>query len=59
MPSRFKFLPVVLVIGGLVAAVVIVFSRDNSPAPIADVDLAASDSGPIHVHGLGINPEDG
>jgi hypothetical protein len=59
VPSRFKFLPVVLVIGGLVAALVVVFSRDNSPAPISDVDLGAADPGPVHVHGLGINPGDG
>jgi photosystem II stability/assembly factor-like uncharacterized protein len=59
MRNRSRLLPLVLVIGGLVAALVIVFSRDNSPAPISDVELAATDPGPIHVHGLGINPGDG
>lgn len=55
---RFRSLSVVVMIGGLVAALVIVFSRDNSPAPISDVDPVAADPGPIHVHGLGINPVD-
>jgi photosystem II stability/assembly factor-like uncharacterized protein len=57
--SLARTLPYGLVIGGLVAALVIVFTRDNSPAPISPLDSAATDPGPIHVHGLGINPKDG
>lgn len=52
-------LPLALVIGGLVVALIIVFTRDNSPAPVSSSDVVASDPGPIHVHGLGINPKDG
>jgi len=52
-------LPLGLVIGALVVALVIVFTRDNSPAPASPVEVIASDPGPIHVHGLGINPKDG
>lgn len=58
MSNRSKLLPVVLVIGGLLAALIIVFTRDNSPA-VSVSDLTTPDPGPIHVHGLGINPEDG
>jgi hypothetical protein len=47
------------VLGGLVAALVIVFTRDNSPERALPLDSAATDPGPIHVHGLGINPKDG
>ena len=46
-------------IGGLVVALVIVFARDNSPAPVSSGDVVATDPGPIHVHGLGVNPKDG
>lgn len=59
MLNRRNVLPVVLVIGGLVTALVIVFTRDNSPASPSVSDLTAPDPGPIHVHGLGVNPEDG
>jgi hypothetical protein len=52
-------LPVGLVIGALVVALVIVFTRDNSPARDSLAEVIASDPGPIHVHGLGINPKDG
>ncbi len=52
-------LPLALVIGALVVALFIVFTRDNSPAPVSSVGVVASDPGPIHVHGLGVNPEDG
>lgn len=52
-------LPLALLIGGLVVALVIVFTRDNSAAPLSSVDVVASDPGPIHVHGLGVNPKDG
>ncbi len=51
-------LPIALVIGALVVALVIVFARDNSGRP-ASVDVIADDPGPIHVHGLGINARDG
>lgn len=54
-----RVLPYGLVFGGLVAALVILFTRDNSPAPVSSIDPATSDPGPIHVHGLGINPKDG
>lgn len=58
--SRFGgALPISLVIGTLVIALFIVFTRDNSPAPVSQVDLGATDPGPIHVHGLGVNPKDG
>ncbi len=57
--SLAKVLPLGLVVGALVVALVIVFTRDNSPAPVSLPDLAATDPGPIHVHGLGINPKDG
>ncbi|MEK6276263.1 MAG: F510_1955 family glycosylhydrolase [Actinomycetota bacterium] len=57
--ARGSFLPVVLVIGALVLALVFVFARDNSVAPVSPVEVLASDPGPIHVHGLGINPADG
>jgi photosystem II stability/assembly factor-like uncharacterized protein len=51
---------VALVTGGLVAALVIVFTRNNdAPTPSLRDVLAAQDPGPIHVHGLGINPADG
>ena len=52
-------LPLGLVIGALVVALAFVLTRDNSPAPVALPDFAATDPGPIHVHGLGINPKDG
>jgi len=52
-------LPAGLVIGALVAALVIVFTRDNSPARVTTLASSAADPGPIHVHGLGINPKDG
>jgi hypothetical protein len=48
-----------LVIGALVAALAIVFTRDNSPEPVTTLFSAGTDPGPIHVHGLGINPKDG
>jgi hypothetical protein len=51
---------VALVTGALVAGLVIVFTRNNeAPAPSLRDVLAAQDPGPIHVHGLGINPADG
>ena len=56
--SLARALPFGLVIG-LVAALIIVFTRDNSPAPVSPSDVIAADPGPIHVHGLGINPKDG
>jgi hypothetical protein len=52
-------LPLALVIAALVLALAFVFTRDNSPAPVSLPDLAAADPGPIHVHGLGVNPKDG
>ncbi len=52
-------LPVVLVIGALVVALVIVFTRDNSAGSPSSLEVIAADPGPIHVHGLGINPTDG
>ncbi|MEK6276376.1 MAG: F510_1955 family glycosylhydrolase [Actinomycetota bacterium] len=36
-----------------------VFTHDNSPGLVSPADVIASDPGPIHVHGLGINPADG
>lgn len=54
-----KILPLVLVVGGLAVALAVVFTRDNTGAPVSPLDLARSDPGPIHVHGLGINPKDG
>jgi hypothetical protein len=57
--SLVSVLPVALVIVGLVVALAFVFTRDNRPAPVSLNDLAATDPGPIHVHGLGINPKDG
>jgi hypothetical protein len=57
--SLTRALPYGLVLGGLVAALVIVFTRDNSPERALPLDSAATDPGPIHVHGLGINPKDG
>lgn len=40
-------------------ALVFVFARDNSVEPVSPLDVLARDPGPIHVHGLGINPRDG
>ena len=57
--SLVNVLPVALIIVGLVVALAFVFTRDNSSAPVSLNDLAATDPGPIHVHGLGINPKDG
>jgi hypothetical protein len=57
--SLTRALPYGLLIGVLVAALVIVFTRDNSPERALPLDSAATDPGPIHVHGLGINPGDG
>ncbi len=54
-----QVLPLGLVIGALVVALVIVFTRDNSALPDSPLDVIASDPGPIHVHGLGVNPKDG
>ena len=48
-----------LFIGALAVALVIVFTRDNSGVSVPAPDILASDPGPIHVHGLGINPKDG
>jgi hypothetical protein len=59
MTTRLKVLSVALVIGGLLAGLVIVFTRDNGPAPVSVLAEAPPDPGPIHVHGLGINPADG
>jgi photosystem II stability/assembly factor-like uncharacterized protein len=54
-----RVLPLALVLGALLVALAIVFTRDNSPQTPSLLDLAASDPGPIHVHGLGVNPKDG
>jgi len=57
--SLAKILGPGLAIGAIVAVLVILFTRDNSPAPVLPSDIGAADPGPIHVHGLGINPKDG
>jgi photosystem II stability/assembly factor-like uncharacterized protein len=54
-----RAIPAALVVAGLVVALVIVFTRDNSAGPASSPEVIAADPGPIHVHGLGINPRDG
>jgi hypothetical protein len=51
---------VALVSGAFVAALAVVFTRDNEgTSPSLREVLAAQDPGPIHIHGLGVNPADG
>jgi hypothetical protein len=48
---------------GLIAAGALLWQRDDGPEPIPDdaeslTSLPATDPGPVHVHGLGVNPAD-
>jgi hypothetical protein len=63
-PARARTLLFALLVGGLlVAAAVLALGRDDADAPSAggasDGPLATPDPGPIHVHGLGVDPADG
>jgi hypothetical protein len=48
---------------GLIAIGVLLWQRDDGAEPLSDVaepvsSLPATDPGPVHVHGLGVNPAD-
>jgi hypothetical protein len=51
-------LALLAVAGGISVAAVVALTRDDGEGRISG-QLPASDPGPIHVHGLGINPSDG
>lgn len=45
--------------GGFSVVAVVVLTQDDGASPTANLLRPSSDPGPIHVHGLGINPTDG
>jgi hypothetical protein len=58
--STLQVLFFAIVTGALVIGLAVVFTRENSGTAMPSLlDLSAADPGPIHVHGLGINPKDG
>lgn len=58
--SSLFVLAAAVVTGLLLIGLAVVFTRDNSPPQPSLRNLVENvDPGPIHVHGLGINPKDG
>jgi hypothetical protein len=52
--------PLLLIVGtaGLTAVLVAAIAASRNDAPIAQDERAAEDPGPVHIHALGVNPDD-